>query len=267
MTLVKLLNTLSPWLTAFIIIAVAEIYSVGLMLTSRAIWGNDRLSLNNEVAGFKFAVVGVLYAVLLAFIVIAVWEQYRDTETAVRNEAKALVNLQQLSHALPEPAATSIRQHLNDYIADVRQTEWQTMGDGKPSPSAEAHLQRLSQAIFEGSPNELKDVAKFHHALDLLGTINDNRNERLDGADGSVPGMLWLVLIGGGLITLGYPSFFGTSNVRAQTLMTASLAALVALTLFVCLVLDFPFTGQVAISASPFEQALAQMPPDWPAKP
>jgi hypothetical protein len=49
--------------------------------------------------------------------------------------------------------------------------------------------------------------------------------------------------------------------------MTASLAALVALTLFVCLVLDFPFTGQVAISASPFEQALAQMPPDWPAKP
>ena len=76
------------------------------------------------------------------------------------------------------------------------------MGDGKPSPSAEAHLQRLSQAIFEGSPSELKDVAKFHHALDLLGTINDNRNERLDSSDGSVPGVLWLVLIGGGLITL-----------------------------------------------------------------
>jgi hypothetical protein len=49
--------------------------------------------LNNEVAGFKFAVVGVFYAVLLAFVVVAVWEDYRDTETAVRNEAKALADL------------------------------------------------------------------------------------------------------------------------------------------------------------------------------
>ena len=80
-----------------------------------------------------------------------------------------------------------------------------------------------------------------------------------------MPGVLWLVLVAGGLITLGYPSFFGSSNVRAQALMTASLAALVALSLFVCLALDFPFTGQVAISPEPFERALSQM-PDWPAE-
>jgi hypothetical protein len=46
-------------------------------------------------------------------------------------------------------------------------------------------------------------------------TVHDNRNERLDSSDGSVPTALWLVLLAGALITLGYPSFFGTSNLVA----------------------------------------------------
>jgi len=38
----------------------------------------------------------------------------------------------------------------------------------------------------------------------------------------------------------------------------------VALTAFVAVVLDYPFTGDVRISRAPFEQALAQMPPPLP---
>jgi hypothetical protein len=78
------------------------------MLLCRRRWGTDRLALNNEVAGFKFAVVGVFYAVLLAFVVVAVWEDYRDTETAVRNEAKALADLHQVSYALPDEAGSKL---------------------------------------------------------------------------------------------------------------------------------------------------------------
>jgi predicted histidine transporter YuiF (NhaC family) len=67
----------------------------------------------------------------------------------------------------------------------------------------------------------------------------------------TAPCALWLVLLAGALITLGYPSFFGTSNLVAQILMTASLAALVALTAFVALALDYPFTGDVQSSRAP----------------
>ncbi|MGB6969872.1 MAG: DUF4239 domain-containing protein [Methyloceanibacter sp.] len=263
-SLIELLNEISPWLLAFIIIAAAEAFSIGLMLATRVRCGADYLSLNNEVAGFKFAVIGVLYAVLLAFVVVAVWEDYQDTEGAVRNEAKALVNLHQVSFALPEPAGNPIRQQIISYIQEVREREWADMALGKTSAKAGQELQYLSQAIFEGRPEQLKDVAIYHHALDLLTTINDSRNERLDNSRGSVPTVLWLVMLAGGLVTLGYPSFFGSSNLTAQVLMTAALAALVALTLFVAVVLDYPFTGDVRISSTPFEEALDQMPPQWP---
>ena len=89
MPLLRALNTIPLWILIVGLLAVFELYSVGLMLLARRKWGIDRLKLNNEVAGFKFSVIGVLYAVLLAFVVIAVWENYNATETAIRNEAKA----------------------------------------------------------------------------------------------------------------------------------------------------------------------------------
>lgn len=257
--LIPLLNGLSPWLLAFLLIAAAEVFSIGLMVLCRLRWGQGLLSLNNEVAGFKFAVVGVLYAVILAFVVVAVWQNYADTETAVRKEATTVLDLHRLSFVLPEPDGTSIRRHAYDYVTQVRDLEWPAMARGLSSPAAARELADLSQAIFDGRPEALKDLALYQYALSLLTAINDNRSERLESSDGSVPPVLWLALLAGGAITLAYPAFFGSSNPIAQILMTAALAALVALTLFVALVLDFPFSGEVRISDAPFGQALAQM--------
>jgi Protein of unknown function (DUF4239) len=265
--MLMLLNAVSPWLLALGVVAVAEAYSIGLMLLCRRRFGTDRLALNNEVAGFKFAVVGVFYAVLLAFVVVAVWEDYRDTEVAVRNEAKAIADLHQVSFALPAQIGEPLRKSLNSYVQQVRELEWPAMAEGVPSSDVEAELQHLGQILFQASANPEKDAAIYHHALDLLTTLSDNRDDRLDSSNGTVPNALWLVLLAGAVITLGYPSFFGTSNLVAQILMTGSLAALVALSAFVGIVLDYPFTGDVRISDAPFQEALRQMPAHLPPQP
>ena len=261
MVLLQFLNEISPWVLALGLVAVAEIYSIGLMLLFRRQMGAERLALNNEVAGFKFAVVGVFYAVLLAFVVVAVWEDYRDTEAAVRNEAKALVDLHQASYAMDEDVGGRMRKHLFAYAEQVRNDEWPSMAEGQASGSAAGELNNLGETILQAKETS---IGLHHHVIDLLTIVNDNRAERLDSSDGTVPNVLWLVLIAGAMITLGYPSFFGSSNITAQVLMTAALAALVALTAFVAVVLDYPFTGEVQISRAPFEAAIAQMPTHKP---
>jgi hypothetical protein len=45
------------------------------------------LEQHNEVAGFIIAVIGGLYAVLLAFVVISVWEQFDAAQTDASREA------------------------------------------------------------------------------------------------------------------------------------------------------------------------------------
>jgi hypothetical protein len=260
--LVDVMARVPTWVVAVVITAAAEIFTVGLMLLARAIWGLDCLKQNNEVAGFKFAVVGVFYGVLLAFVVVSVWEQYQGTETAVRNEAKAIVDLYHVTAALPFEASTEIRPRLFTYTDHVRKYEWRTMSRGRPSEDAAKDLADLSSAIFQLEPQGNRQLMLYQAALRLLGVITDNRNERLDSADGSMSGLLWFVLIVGAGVTLGYPAFFGASNLEAQTLMTAALAALVALSLLLAVTFDYPFTGSIRISPQPFDQALAEMLPD-----
>jgi hypothetical protein len=265
MQLIQMINHVPLWLVGLIIMIVAEVYAVGLMLLTRAVYGVSRLAENNEVAGFKFAVVGVFYAVLLAFVVIAVWEDYRNTEAAVRNEAKAVVDLHHVTFAFPVESGTVIRERLVSYTDHVRKFEWPAMARGKPSDHVGEDLEELSTAVFQIEPQNLRELAHYQNALRLLTVIADNRGERLDSANGSVPLLLWFVLIVGGAITLGYPAFFGATNRLAQMLMTATLAALVALSLLLALALDYPFAGNERISAEPFDEALEHMPPSLPS--
>ena len=177
MLLQRLVNVVPLWLLVLGVVAVLEIFSVGLMLVSRRKWGIDRLKLNNEVAGFKFSVIGVLYAVLLAFVVIAVWENYNATDTAIRNEAKAVGDLTQLSYALPEQEGSAIRASLSDYVKDVRKTEWGTMALGLQARRRPMHLRTLPRRFLTCTPINSRITHSFSKrsiCLQRLRTIATN---------------------------------------------------------------------------------------------
>lgn len=257
-TLLYLMRDTPLWVIGIVVTIVVVGYAVGLMLLTRFRYGAARLKENNEVAGFKYAVVGVLYAVLLAFVVIAVWEDYSNTEDSVRDEAKAAIDLYHVALALPDKGS-GVREAVLRYTQSVYDNSWDAMALGGRSEIVARDLQSLNEAILDLEAAKPKDRVLFQHALNLLTLVTDNRNERLDSANGSVPAVLWFVLIVGGMITVGYPAFFASSNLGAQVLMTGSLAALLALTLFLGIAFDFPFTGDPHISKEPFADALMQM--------
>jgi high-affinity Fe2+/Pb2+ permease len=66
-------------------------------------------------------------------------------------------------------------------------------------------------------------------------------------ASGIVPGVIWLVLLGGALVTIGFTYFFGTENLRAQMLMTGALSLLIFSGLLIIIAIDHPFAGTVRI--------------------
>jgi hypothetical protein len=62
-----------------------------------------------------------------------------------------------------------------------------------------------------------------------------------------LPAPLWVVLLAGALLTIGFSYFFSLESFRAQAAMLAILATLIGLSLFVILTLDLPYTGSVAV--------------------
>ena len=60
------LSELSLWELILAVIVIPTAIAIGFQVLVRRWVGIDRLVLNNEVAGFIFSIIGVVYAVLLA---------------------------------------------------------------------------------------------------------------------------------------------------------------------------------------------------------
>jgi hypothetical protein len=248
------LASLPLWLAAILVVVLPTAAAMTGPVLIRRRFSLERLTTNNEIAGFKFATVGVIYAVLLAFAVIVVWERFSSAEAAVIQEAGAAVTLYRLA-AAPDPAAATMRGALDRYLEAAIAKDWPQMSAAKSSPEATQALDELYAATLSEAQDGTRPpavlVAMFHQ-LDL---VTEARRTRLQLAHGIVPTMLWTVLILGGVLTVSFTFFFGTRNLEAQVLMTGVLALIVFMGLLVIVSLNHPFTGAVHIDSEALQLA------------
>jgi len=107
------LDTQPLWLSGTLLIGLATLLAMVAPIFVRQRAPSERLRINNEVAGFTFATVGVLYAVLLAFAVIIVWEKFSEAEHAVAQEAGAAATLYRLANGIGEGVRRSSPRQLD----------------------------------------------------------------------------------------------------------------------------------------------------------
>jgi hypothetical protein len=105
----------------------------GLALVQRLVPTEVRQK-HNDVAGFIYAVLGVVYAVLLALVVIAVWEEFDAAKDTAEQEANALAEIFWLAHGLPEPERHHVQELARSYAEEVVDEEWPLMEQGQASP-------------------------------------------------------------------------------------------------------------------------------------
>src|SRR5207302_4296476 len=96
-----ILNDLPTWLVAIIIIGGCTGLAIGLLLLVRDHIKSSMREMHNDVAGYVFAVIGVLYALLLGFVILGSWEHVGTSEADVDREAASLTALYQTSAGFP----------------------------------------------------------------------------------------------------------------------------------------------------------------------
>jgi hypothetical protein len=243
------------WLTGILLIILPTAAAAGALILIRGHVGLEQLTTNNEVAGFKFAVVGVIYAVLLAFAVIVVWERFTEAEVAVVQEAGAAATAYRLSSG-NEPEAVATRAALGNYLRLAIARDWPQMAVEKDSSDVTRALDVLYASALRLAQNESRQPGVVLELLNQLDTITNARRNRLQLAVGIVPGVLWTALTLGGILTVAFTFFFGTENLKAQVMMTGVLTTIVFLGLFVIVTIDHPFTGPVHVGSEPLQHVL-----------
>jgi hypothetical protein len=213
----------------------------------------------NEVAGFFIAVLGVVYGVLLAFAVILVWEQYGDAKAIAEREANSLGDIYSLAAGLPEPRRSQIHQEVRAYARVVIDEEWAIMSSRRESAEAWRRIDALWSLARDFEPGGSREQTLQAQLLSDLDEMNDDRRMRLLAARDGVPGLIWTVLIGGGVMTVLFTYFFGLKNLRAQLAMTALYVASIGFVLFLVAAIDYPYTGVVSIKPEALELVLQRV--------
>ena len=223
----------------------------GLWLVRRQV-DPETLRASHDVAGFLLAIVGVIYAVLLALVVVSVWEEYKDAETATAREANGLADVFRMSYGLPGKLQIQIRVEARAYAHAVVTEEWPLLARGKPGPQAVNDMDRLWAAYERWEPKTSRENVLYSESISALRDMNDARRVRLLESRRGVPGLMWFVLCMGGIGTVVFTYFFGAQNFRAQALMTGVLAAEIALVLLLIMALDYPFSGDLRVQPTAF---------------
>ena len=216
----------------------------------------DRREEHNDVAGFIYAVLGVAYAVLLAFVVIAVWEDYKTAQTNVESEAHELAGIYFLASRLPEPERTRIQDLVRTYARVVVEEEWPMMEQSQTSPRADSLLRRLRLELLQFDPSTEGEQVVYEQGLTNLHNAIDARRSRLLEVREGIPELLWVVLVGGGVVTVSFTYLFGLKSNAAHALMVAALTLLICGILFTIGEFDYPFSGVVEIRPEAFKEVL-----------
>jgi hypothetical protein len=245
----------------------AALSCLGLLAVHRLLPHGIR-SVHNDVAGFVLAIVGVIYAVLLAFIAVAVWQSFGQAEDLVQTEANLVGDLYRDTSALPEPAAAALRNDLFVYAETVVQDEWPELSAGRlDDTSGWQLLDRFHTTLF-GVHTENQALTLLQ--ADMGRTLNrlyDARRGRFHVADATLPAILWWNLVGGAVILVGFTYLFGVPNLNMHISMVALLGAMIGLILSLILLLNKPFQGRSHISVEPFERLVHSVESmDYPRK-
>ena len=212
---------------------------------------------SNDFTGAVVAVIGTTYAVILAFMLSGVWNMLQQAQANADLEANSLVNIWRISANIEPAVGQQVRELCEKYAQLVINKEWPAMVADEPLPAETRdilnQLWRLSgQSQAHAGPNSIAS----YQFMEELRMLTEYRRVRLMHSKEELPGILRMVLIAGGVITVAASCFFGVPNFRFHVLQIVVLTFLISLVLVAIADLDRPYQGNDIVQPNGFALAL-----------
>jgi hypothetical protein len=244
--------------SGLLLLCVAMALAVGGLILVQVLVPTEVRRQQNDVAGFIYAVLGVTYAVLLGLMVVAVWEEWNAASVTADDEASSLAEVFWLADRMPETEGRHIQELARSYARVVVNEEWSLMEREKSSSRAWDLLDDIRTSLQNFDPSTPEEQVVYEQSLERMRDLADARRDRLLEAEQGLPGILWVVLITGGVIVVGFTYLFGLDSTLIHLLMVASLALVIALVLFTVAALNFPFKGDITIGPEAMKHVLGR---------
>jgi hypothetical protein len=209
---------------------------------------------NNEIVGVKYGLFGEVFAVALGLALVGAYSLYMGVRETSSIEVSALRSLYYSAAARDESQGgkaadlVEMRMSVVNYARSVAEDEWTLMADGKMSEQTTKRLKGMFDIFLKYNEPNIMNAAQ----LGFLGDIVEARGLRSSTATRTITQIVWVILVSGVLLIFLGPVFIGAPNAFVQALVTSLFSAFIMLNILALVHLAHPFTGELAITASPY---------------
>jgi hypothetical protein len=229
---------------------------VGLVI-ARAVIPIDELRPSNAEVGNYLQALGTIYAVVAAFVVFVVWNQFNEARVQIDREASELVDMFRIGEGMPVRTRDALHDLLCRYADAVTADELAAL-----SRRDRAAVERTGElvdemwAVLHGC-EAMTDCQRALHAeaMSRFNDLSDVRTARLTSAHVRIPLALRLLLYIGGVIIVGSMYLLAVDRFWVHAAITGALAAGVAHVIYIVEDLDNPFDGNWRVSGAAFDDA------------
>jgi len=215
---------------------------------------------NNDAAGGVFSIVAGLNAVLIAFVLIALFDATGAAGRTSYREADGLVAAAWASDSLPAVTKDKVRELSRSYMSTVIKEEWPKMQDGGAVSSIGwTQLDQLRQIVAQSPVDDEWQTDRKTEAATKLWEVYQARQDRINASGNGVSSVVWFTMVMGSLLALGLALLIGGAKVRSHIVIMATLAATMTLLLYATYQLQNPFSGGAKIGPDAFQAALDRL--------
>jgi hypothetical protein len=236
---------------SFLLIALIAIASVAAASLARRTLRLEVRQKLHEVGNPVYLQIGVLFAILLAFVFNEVFDAYNTAEQAINGECGALHGAAMLAHTLPNGNGRGVEQAILNYLTIVINDEWVTLERREASPKAVGAFQAIVEAAGHLNLGQTEATTQGQ-ILSLVAQAHAFRETRIFQANKGLPIVIWLMLPFYGFILMLFVLFAGVQSPIGHFFFTAVFAISIVSVLIVVRLLDYPFEGALRLSNGDF---------------
>jgi len=245
------LNTLQ---SIFLVVAIVSSSLAFLVLVHRY-WPPEQRRQHNDLIGWQITVLGTTYAVVLGFMLYAVWTNFELADGNAEAEANCLVNVVRSAQGLAAADKQAIEDLAGQYVNIMLTKEWPDMSRVTVSPASDRCIQKLWAVVTRVQAHSSSEQISLDHAYTELSKMTEHRRLRQLQVNAGLPGILWAVLAVGAIVTIVSACLFGGADLKLHFVQVTVLSLLLSLVLVTIADIDHPFQGAVHVTPAGFERA------------
>jgi hypothetical protein len=238
--------------TAWLIVVVfagTAVVSAGILFLALRVAARPSGSAFKGLSPGLLSPMGLVFGLIVGFLVAGLWGDLNDARDAVDHEASALRSSALIASAtLPPSTSAQIDDLIARHIHDAATKEWPAMADQRASLTVvSAPLAQALRVALRLHPQNPGQATGQRELVSSLEAALDARRQRIIVSQSSVGWVKWLAIIALAALTLLAIAFVHCENRRTAALAVGIFGAAVAVTLVLIASQAVPFRGEFRV--------------------